>query len=201
MLNVWELPTSILVNGHDYPIRTDFRVVIDLLTALSDKEMRGDNDRETNLIHCELMRQIMMEDPDSLLDDDYTEFIKKVTEFIDMGERHESDGRKKPKLMDWEQDAPLIIPAVNRVVGHEIRLDNYMHWWTFMSAFHEIGECTFSQVLSLRSKRASGKKLDKWEQEYIRENKDIVFLRDKMTEEDKVKQAADEKALAELFGH
>ena len=102
--------------------------------------------------------------------------------------------------MDWEQDATLIIAAVNRVVGREIRADKYMHWWTFLSAYMEIGECTFTHILSIRQKRATGKKLEKWEQDYIRDNKDVVLLKDKLTEQEKREREEDEKALKELLG-
>ena len=102
--------------------------------------------------------------------------------------------------MDWEQDATLIIPAVNRVVGREIRADKYMHWWTFLSAYMEIGECTFTHILSIRQKKSTGKKLEKWEQDYIRDNKDVVLLKDKLTEQEKREREEDEKALKELLG-
>ena len=102
--------------------------------------------------------------------------------------------------MDWEQDATLIIPAVNRVVGREIRADKYMHWWTFLSSYMEIGECTFTHILSIRQKRATGKKLEKWEQDYIRDNKDVVLLKNKLTEQEKREREEDEKALKELLG-
>ena len=47
-MNLWELPTSVWANGHEYAIRTDYRAVLDLLAALSDKDMQGDTERETN---------------------------------------------------------------------------------------------------------------------------------------------------------
>ena len=65
-MNLWELPTSVTANGHEYPIRTDYRAVLDVLTALSDKDMTGDTPAETNYIQSEIIRQIMFEDPDSI---------------------------------------------------------------------------------------------------------------------------------------
>lgn len=197
-MNLWELPTSVTANGHEYPIRTDYRAVLDVLTALSDKDMTGDTPAETNYIQSEIIRQIMFEDPDSIPDEDLEDALNGVAEFIDMGV--ENTDRQSPRVMDWEQDATLIIPAVNRVVGREIRADKYMHWWTFLSAYMEIGECTFTHILSIRQKRATGKKLEKWEQDYIRDNKDVVLLKDKLTEQEKREREEDEKALKELLG-
>lgn len=197
-MNLWELPTSVKVNGNEYSIRTDYRAVLDVLTALSDKEMTGDTPEETNYIQSEIIRQIMFKDPDNIPDEDLEDAFKGVAEFIDMGV--ENTDKPSPRVMDWEQDATLIIPAVNRVVGREIRADKYMHWWTFLSAYMEIGECTFTHILSIRQKRATGKKLEKWEQDYIRDNKDVVLLKDKLTEQEKREREEDEKALKELLG-
>lgn len=197
-MNLWELPTSVTANGHEYPIRTDCRAVLDVLTALSDKDMTGDTQEETNYIQREIIRKIMFEDPDSIPAEDLEAALKAVSEFIDMG--IEKTDKQSPRVMDWEQDATLIIPAVNRVVGREIRSDKYMHWWTFLSAYMEIGECTFTHILSIRQKKATGKKLEKWEQEYIRENKDVVLLKDKLTEQEKREREEDEKALMDLLG-
>lgn len=199
MANLWELPTSVFANGHEYQIRTDYRVVLDLLTALSDKEMQGESERETKLIHFELVRQIMFIDCDSILMEDMEEAMKAVSDFVDMGLKTNSD-KPHPRVMDWEQDASLIIPAINRVVGREIRADSYMHWWTFLSAYLEIGECSFTHILSIRQKKAKGKKLEKWEQEYIRENKDLVLLKEKLTDSEKAEKDEEKKALEDLLG-
>ena len=54
-----------------------------------------------------------------------------------------------------------------------------------MGAYLEIGgECVFSQVVSMRQKIAKGKKLEKYEREWLRQNRDIVNLPQKYTAED-----------------
>ena len=45
--------------------------------------------------------------------------------------------------MDGEQDFPFIVGPVNRVLGKEIQSLKYLHWWSFLSAYTEIGDCTF----------------------------------------------------------
>lgn len=197
MVNHWELPTSISVNNTEYAIRTDYRAVMDLLTAFSDKEMLGESEEETNIIRALLVLNILF--IDEVKPEDQNEAIKKAIEFIDMGIESSRDV-KKPTLMDWEQDAPLIIPAINKVLGHEIRADKYMHWWTFLSAYMEIGECSFTHIINIRDKKAKGKKLEKWELEYIQEHKDIVLLREKFTEKEQLEREAEKNAVNELLG-
>lgn len=197
MVNHWELPTSISVNNTEYAIRTDYRAVMDLLTAFSDKEMLGESEEETNIIRALLVLNILF--IDEVKPEDQNEAIKKAIEFIDMGIESSRDV-KKPTLMDWDQDAPLIIPAINKVLGREIRADKYMHWWTFLSAYMEIGECSFTHIINIRDKKAKGKKLEKWELEYIQEHKDIVLLREKFTEKEQLEREAEKNAVNELLG-
>lgn len=197
MVNHWELPTSISVNNTEYAIRTDYRAVMDLLTAFSDKEMLGESEEETNIIRALLILNILF--VDEVKPEDQNEAIKKAIEFIDMGIESSRDV-KKPTLMDWDQDAPLIIPAINKVLGREIRADKYMHWWTFLSAYMEIGECSFTHIINIRDKKAKGKKLEKWELEYIQEHKEIVLLREKLNEKEQLEREAEKNAVNELLG-
>ena len=105
---------------------------------------------------------------------------------INLGEEQEEQ-ENKPKLMDWEHDFPQIAPPVSRVLGYSVRDANrYTHWYDFIGAYQEIGgECTFSTIISIRAKRAKGKKLDKWEEEYLREHRKMVELPKKLTTEEK----------------
>lgn len=197
MVDKWSFPTSLMVNGREYPIRTDYRTVIDLMIALSDPELTGATRQETGYIQARLMMEIMVPDYENILEEDVEGILIGISEFIDMG----IEGNKeKIKVMDWEQDAGLIISAVNNVTKKEIRAERYMHWWTFLSAYLEIGECSFSHILNLRVKRAKGKKLEKWEHEYIEENKNVVLLRDKLTEEEQAERDQFKKELDDLLG-
>jgi hypothetical protein len=86
--------------------------------------------------------------------------------------------------MNWKHDFKSLVAPVNRVLGYEIRSVNYLHWYTFLSAYFEIGECQFQTIVSIRSKRMKGKKLENWEQEFYRENKKMVDLPQNLTEEE-----------------
>ena len=73
-----------------------------------------------------------------------------------------------------EQDFRYIVAPINRVVGQEIRAVEYYHWWSFISAYYEIGDCLFAQIVRIRDKKARGKPLDKEEQKFYRENRHMV---------------------------
>ena len=56
-----------------------------------------------------------------------------------------------------------------------------MHWWTFLAAYREIGDCTFAIVVRIRDHKARGKALDKTDQEFYRRNRQMVDLKTKYT--------------------
>ena len=86
--------------------------------------------------------------------------------------------------MDWQQDFALIASPVNHVLGFEIRSVEYLHWWTFIGAYQEIGDCTFAQVVNIRTKKSKNQKLDKTEQEFYKRNKHLVDFKRKYSEQD-----------------
>ena len=175
---MWDLPIDVEINGKQYPIRNkcDYRVVLDVICALNDNEL---TDEEK--IKCALF--IFYEDV-SLIDD-FDTAIKEMFRIINGGEQQEETQEQKPSLMDWEHDFPQLAPPISRVLGYDVRTpDRYCHFWTFLGAYMEIGDCTFSTIVSIRSKRAKGKKLEKWEEEYIREHRKMVELPRKLTAEE-----------------
>lgn len=184
-MSAWDLPTSITIHGIEYRIRSDFRAVLDVLAAMNDPDLfiPDADEWEQQAVRMSVMTTIIYPDYELIPREDYQEACEKAIQFIDMG-MEENKSRPSPRLMDWEQDAQIIIPAVNRVLGKEVRALEYMHWWTFMGAYMEIGDCLFSQIVSVRGKKARGKKLEKWEKEFARENKDLVELRTKYSREE-----------------
>ena len=121
------------------------------------------------------MIQILYVDFDKIPSNCWQEATDRASEFIDCGIK--DTGQHKPRLMDWEQDAAIIVPAVNKVAGMDVRSVKYMHWWTFLGFYMEIGECLLATVVSIRDKKRRGKKLEKWEKEFERENKELIQLK------------------------
>ena len=193
MGSAWEFPTSLNIGGVDYEIRTDYRAVLDLLTALNDPDLTDTDPQITAYMQSRVILEIMYPDCDNIPAEHIQEALDKVSEFIDMGI---SDDRKKPKTMDWEQDAPILIPAINRVLNCEIRAQKYIHWWTFLGAYMEIGESLFSNVIHIRQKKATGKKLEKWEQDFYKENKSLIDFKQKDR-----RSSEEKEELRDYFGY
>lgn len=182
-MSAWDMPTTLTVGGKELQIRTDFRAILDILKYFNDPEFEPDE-------RWEVCLRILYTDEifENFSSEEIEEAMQQASWFIDMGLK--DDGKVKPRTMDWEQDAPIIIPSVNRVIGREVRAMEYLHWWTFLGAYMEIGESLFSQILSIRVKKSKNKKLEKWEKEFYKENKNLIDMQTKYTEEEKAEQDA-----------
>ena len=174
------LPKSVEICGAEFEIRYDFRVILDIFEALNDPEL-DDQDRALAVL------QMFYLDFDSL--PDYEEALKQCFWFINGGHSEKTE-KKKPRLVDWEQDYPILWPpstgysaaryGIPSMTQTRIRVE--LHWWTFLGAYMEIGDCLFAQVVGIRSKKAQGKKLDKSEQEFYRKNRDLIDIKTHYTE-------------------
>lgn len=165
---IYDLPTSLEVCGTTYAIRSDFRAVLDCCIALSDCNLDA---QEKALVLLDILYPTFSDMPP----EHYQEAIEKAFWFIGCGE--ENQNKKAPVLMNWEQDFKYIVAPINHVVGKEVRAIEYMHWWTFISAYYEIGDCFFAQIVRIRDKKARGKKLDKEDREFYRKNREVVDLK------------------------
>lgn len=187
---IWRLPESLEVGGSVFSIRTDFRDALKIFEAFNDPDLPDE-------AKTYIMLKILFPDFEKIPEEHLQEAADKAAEFLNGGQPPED--KWKPKLMDWEQDAAILIPAINKVAGTEIRALPHLHWWTFLGYYMEIGESLFSQVVSIRYKHAHGKKLEKWEREFEKDNRDICRLQKKLTEEEKAAREADRRALEELI--
>ncbi len=176
----YDLPKAVEIDGEEYAIRYDFRVILEIITMLQDAGLTGEEKTQGLL-------EIFYLEPESI--PDYRAAIDACFSFIDANSGRKQ--KKRPKLTDWNQDFEYIVAPVNRVLGYECRSIEYdpqtntggVHWWTFLAAYMEIGsDCLYSQIISIRDKRQRRKKLEKYEKEWLKRNADIIDLKTDYTE-------------------
>lgn len=167
---MYELPTSIEIEEQSFAIRNDgdFRMVLDCFSILNNYELE---------IQERLIGAVAIFYAD--IHDDISEISKlpslekavmKMYEFFNCRSPEVAQKRPDYKLIDWETDEILIASAINQVAGKEIRLEKYIHWWTFMGYYMAVGECSLSTVVSIRHKIATNQKLEKYEKKFRAEN-------------------------------
>lgn len=175
---VGNLPKQLEVGNKYYDIRWDYKNCLLLMSALNDREF---NEYERAFVLLDILFVNSSEIPDTYLQD----AVEKGIWFLNCGKNADSKKVISKPLYNLEQDEQMIFSAINKVAGREIRLDDDLHFWTFMGYFNEVGEGMFSTVVAIRDKRNKHKKLEKWEQEFYRKNKDIVDLKTPLTEREK----------------
>jgi len=171
----WDLPTSADVNGTEYEIRSDYRAILDICVALNDPEL---DEREKAQVALDIFYPAFETMPRR----DYEEALKQCFFFIDGGE--ERNGTKAVKLVDWEQDYKFIISPINTAAGTDVRSLEYLHWWSFLSYYMDMGDCLFAQIVRIRQKKARGERLEKYEEKWYRENRAIVDIKTKYSSEE-----------------
>ena len=108
------LPTGLDIGGISYPIETDYRNILVFLAACNDPDFTAAEKLEI------LMKRLYRDGFYQIPQEHMEEAILQAKWFVDCGQE---DDDKKParKVMDWEQDEPILFPAINKVAGMETR--------------------------------------------------------------------------------
>lgn len=180
----WDLPIEITVDGETYHIsnKCDYRVVLDVIDTLNDVDY---SEKERIIValmqfYEELNRSNIAKCPHLEL------LVANMMDIINLEQTDDNTARERPALMDWQHDLPILAPPISRVLGYSVRnREHYTHWYDFVGAYMEIGgDCVFANVVSIRNKRAKGKKLDQGELEFFREYQKQIVLPVKLTKEE-----------------
>lgn len=163
-----QLPETLPINGRQYAINADFRNILRIFEAFGDALLTP----EEKAFIC-VKRLYCEEIPKRCLE----EAIRKAYWFCDGGDMPKTEP-EKVRTMDWNHDESILFPAISKAAGIvDVRSLPFMHWWTFLGLFGEIGDGLFSTVMHIRQKKIKGKKLEKWEREFLTRNKELVILR------------------------
>ena len=185
----WELPTRAVIEDRVYEIRTDYRDILELMRWL-------DGAADPSLDQGErwyLAMRLFYPDFASMPRQDWQQATDFLAGFLRAG--RPDPGPAAPRLMDWQQDAPLIAAGIQAVSGRDVRALPYLHWWSFLSCFDAIGDGTFATVVAIRDKLCRGKKLEGWELDFYRTHRPLVDLR---AAEDPEARAEKRRLLARL---
>lgn len=169
---MFDLPTSVTVSGCEYPMRTDFRVILEIFIMLDDPDLT-DADKTAALLRIFYVNR----PPDAKA------ALQAFTDFVDPRHSQKGERKKQSPLIDWQQDFDLMVAPINHILGFECRSVDFLHWHTFLAAYLEIPpESVFARVLRIREELRSGKKLEKYERTWYNKNRDLVHLKPKLSQ-------------------
>lgn len=161
------LPEVLEVGGQQIAINADFRNILTIFEAFNDSALT--NEEKAYICLARLYTEPV---PYYHTQEAYEQAVW----FMQGGDMPMSKP-EEVKMLDWKHDEAMIIPAVSKVLGTpDVRSMPFLHWWTFLGSFGEIGEGLFSTVLHIRHKKNKGEKLSKSEQEFYRKNKSLCQL-------------------------
>lgn len=169
--DLWALPRAARLGQAEYPIYSDYRDILTVIGWLSGAQGAALPESARWYVALRLFYRDFAAVPPAQR--------QAAAEFLAAflaGGRAPQKGPAPPRLLDWQQDAPLIAAGVNRAAGCDVRSLPYLHWWSFLAFFDAIGDGALSTVVAIRGKLRRGKKLEPWEQEYYREHRAQVDL-------------------------
>ncbi len=173
------LPKTLTVNGKERAINYDWVTCYNIMSMLQDTDFK-EHEKTYGV-----MDMLFCDGAGSFTEEELSDAVEEAVAFLD-GPFHrvEDNGSVKKneptKLIDWQQDEPIIMSAIISSVGFDIRTDSSMHWWTFLSFFSEIpAKSTFSFVINIREKVFKGKKLEAYEKDFVKKNKNLIYFNTK----------------------
>ena len=172
-MNYFDNIKSINIQGKEYKIRTDYRDILTIIEAFEDKEL-------TNYEKFDVLIEILYIDKPPLISETYEKavnFLDADIEALVYGKKGKnnnsssSNGRLYSFIKDWQ----MIASAMNKYFGFSIREKDYIHWFDFIGAFNDLGECSFTHIVDIR-KRKKENKLTKEEKQYYYKNREWIDL-------------------------
>lgn len=193
------LPEYLTVGGRQYEIRSDYRCVLQVFEAFNDPEL--EHAEKWIVAVCLLFEEFACTDDvlEAAADGfPMEEAIRQVSWFISAGQPE----KQIPEMpaYSWQQDEQMIFSAVNKVAGKETRELEYLHWWTFLGYFNEVGEGIFSFIVGIRHKLNNGKNLEKHEKDFMSRNRELVRLEKPKTREEQELEAGLKALMDEVLG-
>lgn len=163
LLKQWQLPERLSVDGEFIPIRADFRDVLGVLCCLEDENLP---------LFARWRKALRLFYKEPISPQSRPSAIEEMCGFLSCYQT-QAPG---PRLMSWQQDGQIIAAQINQVAGLEVRSLEFLHWWTFLGYFNSIGPGVFSQVVAIREKLRTGKKLDDSERQFYSKNTAMIRL-------------------------
>ncbi len=145
-LLVDDLPVTLLINNTEYPIRSDYKTSLRIVTALEDNELTP---QEKQMIILANLYSV------SVGVDDVAEALQAAQLFLNGGKEYAEEN--SPRVVSFEKDAALIYAAFRQTHGIDLSTANF-HWWQFLALMQGLdNESNFRQLVGLRLRVHSGK--------------------------------------------
>ena len=184
-----ELPTTVLIDGVNYPIATDYRISVMFETMVFDSEL---SDKKKLLTALNLYFG-------NNIPNDVEKAVDKIMWFYRCGKEEKAQRRpskflignqmfqpEQKRIYDYDYDDAYIYSAFLQQYGVDLQ-DEMLHWWKFKAMFRSLRDDTeFVKIMSYRSIKITSN-MTKSQRDFYTEMKRLHALPAPKNEIDKMK--------------
>ena len=106
---MFSLPSTVEIAGQSYPVRTDYRVILEILVMLDDPDLTDGDKTEA------LIRMFYVNRPS-----DEENALAAFIGFVDpRSQRRAQRSGSSSHIIDWSQDFDLMVAPVNHILGFD----------------------------------------------------------------------------------
>jgi hypothetical protein len=180
------LSKSVLIDGKDYEINTDFRIGIRLEETIRNPDL---SDQEKIIK--------MLQEYYPVIPGNLQEAIEKALWFYQCGNTEEPTEEEKNKrryggnsqknkiCYSFIQDAPYIYTAFLEQYNIDLSEVGYLHWWKFCTMFESLNESVqMSKIMYYRQAKTTG--LSRERRQFINEMKKKYKLKDTSSSRERI---------------
>lgn len=148
-------PEFVKIDDIEYKINTNFRDCLKIILAFEDVNLT--QDEQVRVLLYNLYSNEDGELSETLVN--YQKAVELGIKFLDCGENNtDKKDNDKPRVYSFSQDSKYINSAIlNKTNGVNLEMIDYLHWWTFVNYFMDMGESQFSNIVHLREQHRKGK--------------------------------------------
>lgn len=171
-------PTSLFIDGVEYPIQTDFRTVLRYDRIIREERADGTElDDALKLMYGGIPVNVV----DAMMQLNW--FIRGGEEEKKSGPSRQILGINNEKPMDYAVDSRLIWSAFMRIYGIDLRKIEYLHWWEFLDMLEELPEdVRLNKIIRYRTIDTKNKNLSKDERSLYTALQKYYRIREKPSE-------------------
>ena len=173
-----KLPTSVVIDGVEYKINSDFRTSILFSLLMEDRDV---NEQDKILGALQLYYDVIPNNINSAID-------KIINFYLCNDNNNTSSGSSKnksnKKVLDYEIDSNYIYSAFLTQYNIDLQDIEYLHWWKFKAMLESLNDdLMLCKIIKFRSIDVS-KIQDKEQKKYYQKMQKIYEIKEKISEEE-----------------
>ena len=173
-----KLPTSVVIDGVEYKINSDFRTSILFSLLIEDNDV---NEQDKILGALQLYYDVIPNNINSAID-------KIINFYLCNDNNNTSSGSSKnksnKKVLDYDIDSNYIYSAFLTQYNIDLQDIEYLHWWKFKAMLESLNDdLMLCKIIKFRSIDVS-KIQDKEQKKYYQKMQKIYEIKEKISEEE-----------------